>query len=403
MAVNPAPETVIPSFGAIPAPQQYPSPYGVSQGGGTAGFVDKNKIINDSVQNAINQSQQLRKMYEDKKAFGHQENMNKALEEKAATEQQIRRKANGLDPNTGQPPGQPGSDNHSGFMDNVLQGLHSMGAGVKQIFGGGAPAPAAGIPAPPAPEAGPPPAAIAANTPDAPPPAMPGTIPGMDAMMNGGPVDGSGPVSGPSGFAGLIGMDAPAQASVLSREGGGPIPSGPSGVPAGMVDQNAIINAGSQNAINQSQQLTGMQRDASMYSHAQDERGAVADASMPPQVAQAHLAKEVDSLHDDFMRKSLGDDHQPNDTRGVPAPDGPYPAGSKDATGSQLNPGDIDPTSLSPTDRAAATQLVARTPSDSPPAPAAPVKYGVGSRYAEPRNRTLACCSCARCLCWMSR
>lgn len=190
------PATVMPNYaqqGAIPT---YPAPYGISQGGGTGGLVDKNKIINDSVQNAINQTQQLQKMHRDTQAYN---------------EQQARNKAKGDLGTPDSPAASPTGDGHSDFMSSVLQGLHSLGTGVSNLFGGGAPAPQGAIPmqGPPAPIAEP-----QMQGPPAPMQAIPG-------QMNGGPVTEPEFMHPPGGM-GVVGG---AVHGISGFEDGGPIPA----------------------------------------------------------------------------------------------------------------------------------------------------------------------------------
>lgn len=249
------PATVMPNYsqGAIPT---YPAPFGQSQGGGTAGLVDKNKIINDGVQNAINQTQQIQKMRRDTQAFNEQQAANKA-------------NANASGANA---PGAQGS-----FTDSLMHGLSALGAGIKSIFGGAPAAPQGGIPAPQGPPVDP-------NAgPDAGPPAP-------AAMMKGGVV----------GSTGTAPQFTQPQPTVLAFEQGGAIPGGAPGF--GVMDGST-------------QGIRGFENGGAIDPNAGPSAGPPA-----PVHAQAELSKVVDELHTDMLGHALGDDHQPNNTRGVTPP-----------------------------------------------------------------------------------
>lgn len=273
-----APETVIPTYvqpaplAPIPSERERSSP-GRSEGGGTGGLVDRNKIINDGVQNGINQAQQLMQMRREQLDW------------------QARQADKTAGAHTGPPagiPSGPSTPAEASWHENLMHGLSAVGAGVKQIFGGTPDAPPAGIPAP---VAGPPPAAIAANTPDAPAPDMPGTIPGapaMDAMMKGGPVTtnlGS-DVTTDRSWEGLIGMESPARQSVLPYMNGGVIRG---------YENGGTISADAPPA-------------------------AIAAPDAPAQSPQDEMTHQVDELFKSMHGAALGDDHVPNNSRGMPAP-----------------------------------------------------------------------------------
>lgn len=303
---------------AITPSQQYPTPYGISQGGGTGGLVDRNKIINDGVQNALNQAQQIQKMQRDTKAYNESQAFAKGASKTDAGQV--------LD----QPSAAP-SAGHSDFMDTVLHGLSSLGSGIKNIFGG-APAAQPGIPQGPPQGAPPmqgPPTPAAAPAPQGPP-----QVAQVQPQMNGGAVT-------PQGTAPQF---MKPQVSVLAFAGGGAIPDSQSSF--------GVMDGGTPG-------IRGFEAGGAIDPNSGPDAGPQMDAA----VAQAHLSHVIDQLHGDMHAHALGDDDQPNHSRAVPE----YKAGLADAT--RLNPGDIDPATISPADRAGATQLV---PAGSPNAGAPP-------------------------------
>lgn len=315
------PDQIMPTFNqpqGIPAlspTQQYPTPYGVSQGGGTGGLVDKNKIINDSVQNAINQSQQLTKMARDKQAYQEQQNHNKAMSDAAG------------------PPG-PATD-HSGFMDSVLHGLSSLGAGVKSIFGGG------GIPAPPAqaPQMQGPPTPQAAPAMEGPPTPTPmedggevtpihkftaGELLGQAVKEAGHAIFGTGAAARAGEKVDNRDSQVNSQVEVDSKMHGGAIRA--EGVaPQFMKPQPTVLAFQSGGAIPAGPQSGFGVRDGGTPGIRGFEEGGMipADANGAPTqmdsgTAQAHLSDIIDKLHGDMHAHALGDDDQPNHSRAIP-------------------------------------------------------------------------------------
>jgi hypothetical protein len=337
------PDVIMPNFQqpqGIPAltpGQQYPTPYGTTQGGGTGGLVDKNKIINDAVQNAINQTQQLTKMRRDTQAYNEQQASNKA-------------NAAASGPNSSGPP-----TDHSNFMDNVLHGLSSLGSGVKNIFGGG-------IPAGPADAAtSGPPTALAQPQMQGPPtpapqaaPAQQGSPVPVQSQEDGGAVeDYPMPQKSTTGDlliqavkeAGhaLFGTGAAAQAGqkiddrssqvnrqvdVDSKMRGGPIRAEGT-VPQFMKPQPTVLAFEQGGAIPAGPQSSFGVRDGGTPGIRGFEDGGTipADANAPvaaptqmdPATAQAHMSDIIDKLHGDMHAHALGDDDQPNHSRAIPA------------------------------------------------------------------------------------
>lgn len=318
------PDTTMPVFNqpqGIPAlspVQQYPTPYGTSQGGGTGGLVDRNKIINDSVQNAINQTQQLQRMKRDQQSYEDQQKFAKG-DQNAAN-------LNGL----------PGAPPQQSFTDSLMHGLSALGSGIKSIFGGG-------IPAGPDPNAaggqqvGPPSSAAPPPTLQG-PPAPQGPPMVAQAQMDGGVVT-------PQGTAPQFMKPQP---TVLAFQNGGAIPSGfgvrDGGTPGirgyedgGAIDPNAGPDAG--------------------------------PTQMHPAQAQTELADIVDKLHGDMHAHALGDDDQPNHSRAIPVETiSPREAQLRQQSGGSLADGSAAPQ--------AAMVDQGAPPSAAPPAAAAPQGAG---------------------------
>lgn len=269
------PATVMPNYaqqGAIPT---YPAPFGTSQGGGTAGLVDKNKIINDGVQNAINQTQQLQKMRRDTQAYKEQQAANKDA--------------------AGAANASPTGDGHADFMSSVLQGLHSLGSGVSNIFGGGGiPAPQQGQPLP------------AQNGISAPPPAAPAPPQmGLGPVLAGTPMAqaipgqmAGGPVTQPE-F-----MQPQPQPTIVGFQSGGAIPE-----PGGM----GVVTGGVRG-------ISGFEDGGPIPAEqtASAPPAAIAAAPQAPGAAQADMVHQIDELHKDMHAHALGDDDVPNNQRGTP-------------------------------------------------------------------------------------
>lgn len=321
------PDQIMPTFNqpqGIPAlqpAQQYPTPYGQTQGGGTGGLVDKNKIINDSVQNAINQSQQLTKMSRDNQAYKEDQAHKQAMAN-----------ASGL-------PGPP--TDHSNFMDSVLHGLSSLGAGVKSIFGGGGggipagPAPAAQMEGPPTPQAAP--------AMEGPPTPVP-----VQSQEDGGEVTppihksttGELLVQGVKelGHA-LFGTGAAAQAgdkiadrphnvlqtadSIESKMDGGVISPPQGTVPQFQKPLPSVLAFQGGGAIPAGPQSGFGVRDGGTPGIRGFEAGGAITPDTPtpqdPAAAQSQLSDIIDKLHGDMHAHALGDDDQPNHSRAIPA------------------------------------------------------------------------------------
>lgn len=340
-------DVILPNFNqpqGIPAlvpGQRYPTPYGQTQGGGTGGLVDKNKIINDSVQNAINQSQQLQNMARDRQAYKEQQNSNKA------------------NANAAGPPGAPPAG-HTDFMDSVLHGLSSLGTGIKSIFGGGGiPAPAAAAAAsegPPTPQANP-----AAQGPPSPQMLAAQPAPQIQSQEDGGPVQpeihkfttgeliqqgvkelgnalfGTGAAAkagdkladrdnqvrqavdskmdgGPIRAEGTAPQFMKPQPTVLAFESGGAIPAGPNG-------GFGVRDGGTPG-------IRGFEEGGQIPA----DQGPPTPTQLPsvhPAAAQIVMSDIIDKLHGDMHAHALGDDNVPNKDRGIATPtDTSNPQGS---------------------------------------------------------------------------
>jgi hypothetical protein len=367
----------------------YPSPYGATQGGGTAGLVDKNKIINDSVQNAINQTQQLQKMQRDTQAYKEQQARNKGVADAS------------------NPPGASPSMDHSGFMDNVLHGLSSLGTGIKSIFGGGSTP--AGIPAgpstnapapqmegPPTPQMPPPDAATAGPPTPAPPTAVP-----VQSQEDGGPVEPTITKSttgdllaqavkeagraifgtGAAARAGdkLADRDSQIQKTVVQSQMRGGVVRAEGTTPQFMKPQPTVLAFQSGGAIPAGPQSGFGVRDggspgirgfeaggaipADANAPAAQEGPPSPTAAMDPATAQAHMSDIIDKLHGDMHAHALGDDDQSNHSRAIPIETiSPAEAKQRQDSGGYLANGHPAPP----------VAMVDTGASDSAPPPAAP-------------------------------
>jgi hypothetical protein len=328
------PDTIMPTFNqpqqGIPAlvpQQQYPTPYGVTQGGGTGGLVDRNKIINDAVQNSLNQQQQIERMQRDRQSYQQSEK-----------EKQMAANA----PNGGDTP--DFAAGHGDFMDTVLHGLSSLGTGIKSIFGGGQPAPQGAIPAPPQ-QQGPP-----APVPMQGPPAPVAVQPQMDG----------GVVSPPQG---TVPQFMKPQPTVLAFAGGGAIPAGPQSS-FGVRDGGTPGMRG----FAQGGPIPGYEDGGTIDPNA----GPNAGPQMDPAVAQAHLSHVIDQLHGDMHAHALGDDDQPNHSRAIPIPMvNPEEAKFEQGTG-QTSFGKPAGPAVAVDPQAGAAGFPAPGPQDTPPAQGVP-------------------------------
>lgn len=338
-------QVVMPNFNqpaqGIPTNQQplYPVQSVVGAGGGTAGLVDRNKIINDSVQNALNQSNQIHQMHWAKQAHDEEQAKNKAV---------------------AQASGMPGAtsatgDGHADFMSSVLQGLHSLGSGIANTFGGGKSA----IPAPSAATAPPagsvpqgPPAPSPAPVAAAPAPAAAPPAPGAPApMQDGGPVTdppihksslGELLVQGAKDLGhAVLGDGAGARAAnaakdsventtsraatqgyqdggVIKNEGVTPAFMHPTVLAfenGGAIPAMGVV-AGGTNGVQGFEDGGQIPADPGMV--------AAAQGPASPD-AQSQLVHVIDKLHQDMHDHSLGDDDKPNNSQAIPA-GGPAPS-----------------------------------------------------------------------------
>jgi hypothetical protein len=325
----------MPNFNSNVQQPTYPTQPVTSQGGGTGGLVDRNKIINDSVQNALNQTNQIMQMQRDRKAYNEKQQKSAAVKGAAIPPA-------GIDGPDGAPAATSATgDGHQDFMASVLQGLHSVGSGIASIFGGGQPTPAGAIPAPPA--APSPAPAAAAPAPAAASTVAPGSPPGME---DGGPVtpeyhkstlgDLAAQAVKEIGHA-IFGDGAAARAADASRSAvsnaGNKADSQVQGYEQGGVIRNMGVNPQFQRGpapgmgvvAGGTLGIPGFEDGGTIPGN---QTAAVAQATPDP---RADLVKQVEDLHQDMLGHDLNGDDKPNNAQAIPAGQAPAPAPSDSA------------------------------------------------------------------------
>lgn len=356
-----------PFMGAIPPANQntYPVQSVAPQQGSSGGLVNVAAQIQGAGQAAQNQANQAQQM------------------DRAAIEFREKQAASKSKGDIGTPDSasdattQQTAQQHSGFMAGVLQGLHSMGAGVQHLFGAGPPQGA--IPQPPQQMQGPP----------APPPQQGPPPPGM---QNGGPVmgyakggvvdNGSGtPIhkttlveklqqgvsdladaafgSGAgnraataarasvndassaadkqvTGYAGGGPVQPQPQPTILAFHNGGGVPGDPNGIPLpfvsplppgaipGLANGGAVPNSHGGGYGVTDMGVRGIRGFADggstdvLAAPSAVPSAAVASAPPPPDQARAELQKTVHELGQTFTSHTLNDDGVPNAIAQVP-------------------------------------------------------------------------------------